>query len=98
MTHAAVAAILSQGLDLSRAKNPAAYLRSVLYTALTQQTESEKQIAAWHAKWDKPKQALVAGTAETAEPPLADWELAWLAQVKDRRERRRAAIARGEEV
>ncbi len=98
VTHAAVATILSQGLDLSRAKNPAAYLRSVLYTALTQQTESEKQIAAWHAKWDKPKQDLIAGAAEPSEPPLADWELAWLAQVKDRRERRRAAIARGEEV
>lgn len=97
VTHDAVANILAQGLDLSRAKNPAAYLRSVLYSALTRQTENKQQIAAWNAKWDKQKQALVAGTAETAEPPLADWEQAWIAQVKERRERRRAAIARGEE-
>ena len=33
---------------------------------------------------------------ETPDKPLADWEQAWLAQVKDRRRRREEAIARGE--
>ena len=35
--------------------------------------------------------------AEAApDKPLADWELAWIAQVQDRRRRREEAIARGE--
>ena len=33
---------------------------------------------------------------EAPDKPLADWEQAWLAQVKDRRRRREEAIARGE--
>lgn len=37
-----------------------------------------------------------AHTDETPDKPLADWEQAWLTQVKDRRRRREEAIARGE--
>lgn len=33
---------------------------------------------------------------EAPDKPLADWELAWIAQVQDRRRRREEAIARGE--
>ena len=69
----------STTLDLSRIKNPAAYLQTALFDFLEKQCSTD------------------ASPAEAApDKPLADWELAWIAQVQDRRRRREEAIARGE--
>lgn len=69
----------STTLDLSRIKNPAAYLQTALFDFLEKQCSTD------------------ASPVESApDKPLADWELAWIAQVQDRRRRREEAIARGE--
>ena len=69
----------STTLDLSRIKNPAAYLQTALFDFLEKQCSTDASPA-----------------DEAPDKPLADWEQAWLAQVKDRRRRREEAIARGE--
>ena len=69
----------STTLDLSRIKNPAAYLQTALFDFLEKQCSTDASPA-----------------DETPAKPLADWELAWIAQVQDRRRRREEAIARGE--
>ena len=66
-------------LDLSRIKNPAAYLQTALFAFLEKQCSTDASPA-----------------DEAPDKPLADWELAWIAQVQDRRRRREEAIARGE--
>ena len=69
----------STTLDLSRIKNPAAYLQTALFDFLEKQCSTD------------------ASPAETTpDKPLADWELAWLAQKAEARRRREEAIARGE--
>ena len=68
----------STTLDLSRIKNPAAYLQTALFDFLEKQCSTD------------------ASADEAPDKPLADWELAWIAQVQDRRRRREEAIARGE--
>ena len=69
----------STTLDLSRIKNPAAYLQTALFDFLEKQCSTD------------------ASPAETIpDKPLADWELAWLAQKAEARRRREEAIARGE--
>ena len=69
----------STTLDLSRIKNPAAYLQTALFDFLEKQCSTD-----------------ASPVDEAPDKPLADWEQAWLAQVKDRRRRREEAIARGE--
>ena len=69
----------STALDLSRIKNPAAYLQTALFDFLEKQCGTDASPA-----------------DEAPDKPLADWELAWIAQVQDRRRRREEAIARGE--
>lgn len=69
----------STTLDLSRIKNPAAYLQTALFDFLEKQCSTDGSPA-----------------DEAPDKPLADWELAWIAQVQDRRRRREEAIARGE--
>ena len=69
----------STTLDLSRIKNPAAYLQTALFAFLEKQCSTDASPA-----------------DEAPDKPLADWELAWIAQVQDRRRRREEAIARGE--
>lgn len=69
----------STTLDLSRIKNPAAYLQTALFDFLEKQCSTDASPA-----------------DEAPDKPLADWELAWIAQVQDRRRRREEAIARGE--
>ena len=69
----------STALDLSRIKNPAAYLQTALFDFLEKQHSTDASPA-----------------EESPDRPLADWELAWLAQKAEARRRREEAIARGE--
>ena len=69
----------STTLDLSRIKNPAAYLQTALFDFLEKQHSTDASPA-----------------EESPDRPLADWELAWLAQKAEARRRREEAIARGE--
>lgn len=76
----------SVSIDFSRIKNPVAYLQTALFThhekLLEQPVVMEPE--------SSPE------SAPAADPPLADWEQAWLVQKADARKRRKEAIARGE--
>ena len=67
-------------IDLTNAKNPAAYLRTVLYTWLQQHISAQ----------DSPRQN---DSCQTPQPPLSDWELDWLNTLRETRKRRLAAQA-----
>ena len=67
-------------IDLTNAKNPAAYLRTVLYTWLQQHISAQ----------DSPHQN---DSCQTPQPPLSDWELDWLNTLRETRKRRLAAQA-----
>ena len=70
----------STALDLSRIKNPVAYLQTALFDFLEKQCSTDTA---------SPSEA-------APDKPLADWEQAWLAQKAEARRRREEAIARGE--
>ncbi len=83
--------LCQQHIDLLNKKHPVAYLRTVLYSYLTQQEKADEpsgEMPLWEQIWREQKAAIRKRMAEeaaqsTSEPQLSAWEQAHLNRVKE---------------
>ncbi len=83
--------LCQQNIDLLNKKHPVAYLRTVLYSYLTQQEKADEpsgEMPLWEQIWREQKAAIRKRMAEeaaqsTSEPQLSAWEQAHLNRVKE---------------
>lgn len=83
--------LCQQHIDLLNKKHPVAYLRTVLYSYLTQQEKADEpsgEMPLWEQMWREQKAAIRKRMAEeaaqsTSEPQLSAWEQAHLNRVKE---------------
>lgn len=83
--------LCQQHIDLLNKKHPVAYLRTVLYSYLTQQEKADEpsgEMPLWEQIWREQKAAIRKRMAEeaaqsTSDPQLSAWEQAHLNRVKE---------------
>lgn len=79
--------IRREHINLSRAKNPAAYLRTILYAWLQKQDAQHTECCPGTIEWCNQRQ----------QNMLSDWEIDWLERVQEVRKRRLAEEAKQNE-